>query len=106
APGRPPAGPAKPAPAKPPPAPQRPARPPLTFASCAFLKEMTGRRQDPAPRRCRGTEAQYAAGSGLSVGLANAFLIAGVIAMLRLVPLGGIGDWNHLAYSFGKSALV
>ena len=39
----------------------------------------------------------YAAGSGESDGLAKRFDIIALSGMFRLMPLGGIGLWNHLA---------
>lgn len=39
----------------------------------------------------------YAAGSGESDGLAKRFVIIGLSGRFRLMPLGGIGLWNHLA---------
>jgi len=39
----------------------------------------------------------YAAGSGESDGLAKRFVIIALGGMFRLMPLGGIGLWNHLA---------
>src|SRR5262245_50735930 len=49
------------------------------------------------PRDARPVIPQYAAGSPLSVGLATAFLKAALIGTLRLMPLGGIGFWNHFS---------
>ena len=39
----------------------------------------------------------YAAGSGESDGLAKRLVIIALGGMFRLMPLGGIGLWNHLA---------
>lgn len=39
----------------------------------------------------------YAAGLGESVGFLNAFFNCSVIGQFRLIPFGGIGDWNHFA---------
>ena len=39
----------------------------------------------------------YAAGSGESDGLAKRFVIIVLGGKFRLMPLGGIGLWNHLA---------
>ena len=44
-----------------------------------------------------GYDLQYTAGSPESVGLATTFLNEALIGTLRLMPLGGIGFWNHFS---------
>ena len=63
---------------------------------------MTDPRADSALRVATGfvgpvSPHLYAAGSGESDGLVKRFDIAALGGMLRLMPLGGIGLWNHLA---------
>jgi hypothetical protein len=48
---------------------------------------------------------QYALGSPLSFGCAKAFCMTDVMGKLKLMPFGGIGEVNHLAYSVAISGL-
>lgn len=53
------------------------------------------------PRRVgwlpRSGKDQYAAGSGLSIGVENCFRMASLMGRLRFMPRGGIGCSNHRA---------
>jgi hypothetical protein len=51
----------------------------------------------PRDRAVECAVAQYAAGSGESVGFSNACFSAGLMGMLRLTFFGGMACVNHLA---------